>query len=416
MARKVLIGFIGTGMWEDRTAPISERKYKKAKYRIEGQIKESSFISSVLADHIGVDCIYLIGTMKSMWEEVYSSFAQKNGEEFDDNYCLDLAITGSESNYETPISSQHLKKVEAVLGKNSKICVIKYGIDDEELMFNFEQIKLLLENLKDEDEIYLDITHAFRSIPLFATTVLMYINDVLQKRTTVKGVYYGMLDAMSEFNGVAPVVNLNKLVEIQNWIKGAYSFSNFGNGFLISDLLREEGNNENAQKIENLSKAIRIAYANDIKNEIKNVGKIKEKLSIPASLVIPNVIDSIEKILKKSKTDSQFQILLALWYNEKKLYSLSYILLAEAIVTFVCEQEGHQDVSKKSIRKQCQDLIYTKYATLLNPNEYYKTINEIRNNIAHASIGSRNSLLNDVLQLTNRIQKYKSIIFNIHAN
>ncbi len=76
---KILISPIGTGgLSKDNT---SAREYRKTNYKIDEKVYERSFVSSALKDHLGIDHILFIGTVKSMWEEVYRFYNEDKGSE-----------------------------------------------------------------------------------------------------------------------------------------------------------------------------------------------------------------------------------------------------------------------------------------------------------------------------------------------
>lgn len=406
MSRKVFIGFLGTGGLNEKN--LSVGRYKTAEYEIDGKRYISSFVSQALTSHFDIKTQILIGTMKSMWDEVYKTYALDSFIESEYEDLIDLA---NNSNKDTQIDSTKLSKIEDAIGNNSKIIPIKYGLNQAEIKENLELILLMENYLQDSDELYLDITHGFRSLSIFITTTLVYLKDVSNKNLKIVGIYYGMLDVINEV-GYAPIVNLNIVDKMIDWSKAAYSFMNFGNGILLSKLAKSEENDLNlSNKIENLTNSIQIAYFEDVKNSIESLDKLKLNLSIPANLIIPKVVNEIKVILIKSKEiDSSFQILLSEWYCEKKMYALSYILLAESVVTYVCEKENYLSVSDKHNRDKAKSLIWTKYSNVLNDKNLYSTINEIRNDIAHASIGKRNSMIMDVRELKTRVEKYKKII------
>jgi len=72
---KILISPLGTGPAENND--ISKREYTEAEYKFQdsGKTYKTSFIAAALSDHLQVDKLYLIGTSKSMWEEVYRYFS-----------------------------------------------------------------------------------------------------------------------------------------------------------------------------------------------------------------------------------------------------------------------------------------------------------------------------------------------------
>ena len=79
---KVLISFLGTSQKQEN------RKYRTADYKFnDGETITTSFIADAIRKHYKVDKLILIGTVKSMWEEVYETFC---GEEVDSDYSLNL--------------------------------------------------------------------------------------------------------------------------------------------------------------------------------------------------------------------------------------------------------------------------------------------------------------------------------------
>ena len=73
---KILISSLGAGSVTGVTEN-SIRKYRTTTYRIDGKDYQDSFVASVLYKHLKLDGIIFIGTVKSIWEEVYSFFYQE---------------------------------------------------------------------------------------------------------------------------------------------------------------------------------------------------------------------------------------------------------------------------------------------------------------------------------------------------
>jgi len=82
---KVLISALGTGVKDDR-------EYRKAPYVFPGDTKvyKTLFIASALCEQLKVEKLYLIGTAKSMWEEVYEYFSNASKTEIDVEYWNQL--------------------------------------------------------------------------------------------------------------------------------------------------------------------------------------------------------------------------------------------------------------------------------------------------------------------------------------
>lgn len=404
MARKVLISFLGTGGLDKNNT--AERTYRKAKYKIDEVEYETSFIAAALSKHLQIDTFIFIGTMKSMWEEVYKHFSEK-----EDDYFWRLVEYSETASFQSDIDESLFEDLEKILGNDSKIIPIKYGLNEKELSYNLSVITKIENLLKEGDDLYVDITHSFRSLSIFLMTALIYLRDVSSKKLYLKGIFYGMLDVINELN-YAPIVDLSIVSNTMEWIKGAYTFDSFGNAELITKLLGEQ--NEVSKKLNNFSKAVSINYASTIKNQIENFKKLKlDDLELPASLIVPQIVNDFIDNFKNAQTDSQFQIELADWYAKKHIYSSSYIVLAEAIITYVCEQDRNlkNDISDKNNRTKAKSFIIENNYDNINDNNYFITINSIRNDIGHATIDKRNSMLQDITDLPNRIKRAKKIIY-----
>src|SRR5699024_8430180 len=171
---KTLISFLGTGsVLKEGEAAL--REYRRAKYSVDGKlVGESSFVSSVLMDYYQFDGLYLVGTCKSMWEEVYRYFCENNKKDFEEGSYWELSDFVVEADHESDYDKLDLRKLEEVLGRDSKAVVIPYGLNRAEQMAIFSRLGETFGHLQDGDEVALDVTHSFRSLPLFATPVLNY--------------------------------------------------------------------------------------------------------------------------------------------------------------------------------------------------------------------------------------------------
>lgn len=388
---KILISSLGTGSLNPNNT--SKRQYRTAVYKIDGQSYERSFIASVLYEHLQLDGMIFLGTVKSMWEEAYESFCLEKGLTVDEDYYVKLSDTIDNLNYQSPLDSIDLSKLEAVLGEQSKCILIKYGIQDSELQENLDKIIQIVDYLEDGDEIYIDITHSFRSLSLFLFLVLIFVKDLKADRNIkIAGIYYGMLDVCREFE-YAPIVNLKSLFDLTQWIKGAYSLKNFGNGYLISTLLEQQGNDLLAKDIRKLSDAININYVPTIQQQAATLKKsIQSDQSSPFKYLKNILGDFIEQLSPQShmvNPESNFQLKLASWYCKNKRYATAYITLAEAIITYVCEINS-KDVKNKDDREKMKDIL-TQTHRDSSLSKIYVKINPIRNAIAHASFDKKRS-------------------------
>jgi len=418
---KTLISFIGTGPLTEASGS-SQREYRKATYSIDGKIiGESSFVASVLLDHLNFDAIYLIGTAKSMWEEAYQYFAHKNNVEFNEEEYWKLVEKIDKANHKTDPDSIDLSAVKTVLGENSNAVCIPYGLNRKEQIQIFSRLGDLFSQINPQDEIVLDVTHSFRSLPLFATSVIQYFKS-LSKDIKFEKVYYGMLEAMNEFDKIAPIIDISTAIELQQWTTAAYSFKEYGKGQLLADLL----GGEEGKVIQIFSDAVNLNYLSEIQQRLVNFQKIAEEglENEFAQWVVPQVLDSfVKRLFKAGTTQHLFQYELSVWHREKQNYGSAYIVFVESIITYICEK-GKVDWKAKKNRENAKEVILTfddyhkSYPFKLNLEwkvqseirEIYTKANHIRNNIAHNLSRRSNKAQTDIADLVKFQKEFKTIL------
>ncbi|HEC24393.1 MAG TPA: TIGR02221 family CRISPR-associated protein [bacterium] len=394
---KILITSIGTGIKKDGG-------YRSAEYEIEGKRYKEKIIAKALYNHVRFDKIFMLGTSKSMWDAVYEAFGGK-----DENMWCKLS-----GNQETgKIEERDLLPITALWMDDfnmagSKTFIVNYGLDDSQLWGNFETYLKIAEYIEDGDEIYLDITHSFRSLSLMSYIMLDFVKSMRQKEFTVEAIFYGMFEYIYEPSNVGkitPVVNLKILFEINEWIKAISAFKNYGRAELIVENLdkRFGKGDEKTKYFSRFSENISIANLSAIK---AYVDRVKDKLSLfdetgfpIMKLVSKDLIDFIKRMDKKYLSD--FQLEVAAWFCENKNYAVSYIALTESVVSKICEMEGIGMESEKD-RKEAKKRLHSemKYASL---SKKYKTLNQVRNSVAHQLSDRRGSIISDIKNLKKSI-------------
>ncbi|MDL0089649.1 TIGR02221 family CRISPR-associated protein [Campylobacter gastrosuis] len=381
---KILISSIGVG------GGITD--YAKANYKIDDKIyKDEKFIAKALCEHIGIDKLFLVGTKKSIWEAVYQDFGG--------NYELGLKILEAKENDKLdeflPIIEQI---IDTKLGtKGSKCFVIKYGLDDDELWQNFDKFLQIANNFAKNDEIYMDITHSFRSLSLMSFVMSEFVSNSLDDELDIKGVYYGMLEYSKENNGITPIVNLSMFFELLKWSKAIRELKKYGNAKEILMLL-QKSNDEVGKDVLNKFKSFSDSLSmSDITYIQLSINQLKTRMAFFKNNH-NNIYRLISKDLEKFidifnvSSPSLLQYKMAIWYYESKNYSMAYIFLTEAFLTAVAENnntdlqtEEKQKKVKKIINKRANNNTHKKN-THKKDNEYdiYFKIKNIRHSIAHA--------------------------------
>jgi len=406
--RKILISPLGSGPLQGDKA---QRVYRTATYHIEDQPYDSSFVASVLYEHIGLDDIIFIGTVKSMWEEVYRFFCEKRGVALDESLWLDLAQQIDDLNHTSDPTSLDLRPVEALIGDRSRCLLIHYGLTEDELWSNFDTVIQLISTLDNGDEVHIDITHSFRSLSLFLFLVMTFISDLSDKQIQIGGIYYGMLDVSREL-GYAPIVNLKSFFDLTQWTKGAHSLKNFGNGYLIADLLHQMGKPRLAAQLKKFSDVVNLNYLDAIKIETQRLKTaLKQSPAVGPFKYLQPVLDDFIHRFDPHGSAAQFQLELAGWYFENRRYATGYIVLQESILTYLCESK-QLDPIKKENRDLMKDVLWKQRNTELG--QIYAKITPIRNDVAHPNRGRSKSqtryVAENVEQAYQRFETVKRLI------
>ena len=352
---------------------------------------------------------------------------QKN---YDENYHLDLMAVIDNATMDTDINSLNLTKFNGTFKDKILGIVTKYGMNELEIFENFNLIIKLQDELEDGDEVYLDITHSFRSNAFWMFLVMNYLTDVEDKNITVNAITYGMLEAQKD--GVAPVVDLNAFYKILQWIKGANALKEYGNSYLLEENIENE---KLSKKLKNFSDALNMNYIGSLRQSINSLKKLEDdidNLEGPAKLIIPKVIkDFMDRFASEDK-DYLFQAKLAKWHFEQKRYAMAYININEAIIGFIMDTlelpiltaDKKRDENKLAkdwlnivISRHETNKTYPNFKTDKDNMELYEYIKifehsrRVRNEIAH-SIGGKDSAVNDIDSLRKYCDKIVDLLKN----
>ncbi len=96
---------------------------------------------------------------------------------------------------------------------------IPEGATEEELWEIFRQVCSVVQN---GDDVTIDITHGFRSISAFATSIGHFLQSARQ--ATVSGIYYGAYEARELPTGITPIFDLSSFLVLMRWTLAAESF------------------------------------------------------------------------------------------------------------------------------------------------------------------------------------------------
>lgn len=350
---KVLIASIGTGVSYNPENP-TQITYSIANYEKEGEVYKSPYFFKAAIHFYGIDKIILIGTCTSNWENLYR-YIITNGGRQETGITEDEFITWGELeefqkkfNHNTELCEYPtylLEKIEQVLPEGSKVILTRYGLDDTENAENFTILTRLESIFNDGDELYFDITHSFRSLPMYQFLIIQYLKNISRKKVNVKNILYGMYEVRKEFEGITPVVELNQFNTLTEWTYAAYEFKTYGSTLAMERLLEKGDLVESpAREIRQLLKRINATLNfNQYAEFLETMERVKKCLSGGSlDALTPTVANIIRTVFEdflslfNNKKNEYFQFeITKLHYNQHR-YGLATIALEETMISFMC--------------------------------------------------------------------------------
>ncbi len=404
---KVLLSFLGKGtvvLQEDGT--YKRKHYQPVEYffsdKPQLELKKTQYLIGALIEGLQPDKVILFGTASSSWYDLYSYFLG------DDKYSDDLLFKQLDSDYKRSVVTEDdlgqfkkalSEKFSTQIGKKITIIpqLLTYGISENEIITNFKKFIELKKFISSQSEIFIDITHGFRSLPLMAYSFMDYLQSLLKWDIQVEGIFYGVYELISEKNNRGedlriPIINLKKIWEITDWTKGVNELVKYQNGYSLSAILDDEFD---ALKkcLNNYSNTLNFLAVDNFRDSLRKLDERINKDSaemFPGSLVLAELDKKITNLLENS-TEAEFQFAMAEEFYQAKQFSNALILTNEAIITGLCEMFGcdyrkrfYRDAMKK-VRIIIPEQGY--------PGDFKKRwtqFNDLRNNTAHGSLGGIN--------------------------
>jgi len=306
---KKIITFLGTGT------------YEKTIYKYENFEIESRFVQEAISKIVGNDVEFLVAlTAKANEENWRTKDAEKPG----------------------------LKEIFDRKNISYKELYIKDGHNDQERWEHFDQI---FENIKENDEIYVDVTHSFRSTPFIIMAVLNYAKFV--KNIEIKGIYYG---AYIPNEPVAEIVNLSIFNLFSDWTIAAEKLITIGDSRQIGDLIEKtinpvlkssKGSNVTAKTTRDINRNLKF-FSNalytvrgcDVSqcaiNLKKSLNELK-KIDIDELKPFEKILDKMTSIVENFTGDLINDIVQAVKVCIKfNLIQQGYTFLEENIFNFFC--------------------------------------------------------------------------------
>ncbi|HBT97188.1 MAG TPA: TIGR02221 family CRISPR-associated protein [Desulfobulbaceae bacterium] len=260
--------------------------------------------------------------------------------------------------------------------------IIPTGKSEEEIWKIFDQVFSLLE---EGDELYLDITHAFRSLPVLAMAILSYAK--VMRNISVRAISYGAMEVLGAIAEVKkmpqeerniPVFDLLSFDRLQDWVTAVDQFTTSGDATLVERLtdmdmrpiIKEtKGQKVDAKTIQKLGQQLKEFSAvlatcrgRNISTSVTSVRQSFQRIQdLDILPPLKPVLQKLQPVLDSFPGEEIADGLAAVdWCLNHQLYQQGYTILLETMITFVVNKALGNDGRNRKDRElvnQCNSII-----------------------------------------------------------
>lgn len=246
---------------------------------------------------------------------------------------------------------------EAQLLTNTEPKAIDFDHSQSGLFSIFDTIS---DQVGEEDEVYIDITHGFRSLPMLVVVLSNFLR--VTKKATIRKIFYGAFEDRFKFDGKTPIYDLSYLVDMENWSSAAYSYVNYGFIEPLVKLSRSEtkpllkeskGQHEAAQQVRKIVEAskdlalqLRTNRGNDLflgstSTAMQEIAADIDDYTSGFSSPLAQLLKVISKKPQRLKANGKLNWLIAarLAFDDN-LIQQTVSLLREGMVSYICRNNG----------------------------------------------------------------------------
>lgn len=348
MARKVFISVLGTGFYSECVYKIGEFRSDTTRF-IQQATLQMLTQQKVGGEWTKDDQIYIVLTEKAK----ESNWEVPRGKRYNPKDAKEVDYIGLKSVFEQMQLPTPIKTIDIPDGNNEK-----------ELWGIFDKIYTVLES---GDELYFDLTHGFRYLPMMVLVLGNYAKFL--KHTEVKSITYGNYESRDKETNIAPIINITPLAALQDWTNAAADYLEHGDATklkicadkpLITIARETKGQDQDATTLIKLSKQL-YEFSNLIsfnRGDEIIIGKQSEQIKAllekaDAEYIRPMgpLFKQIAKSVRNFNPDSPENMIeasrLCLDHSD---FQASITLLQEGIVSMLC-RKFHLDVKDKGDRE-----------------------------------------------------------------
>jgi len=321
--------------------------------------------------------------------------------------------------------------------------IIPKGRSTDEI---WEIFSIISEKIPRDTELIIDITHGFRSQPLLALLIAIFLRTI--KNVKIKKIVYGAYDAKNDETNVAPIFDLTSFINLIDWAYATDMFIKYGNGQLLSKLLKSIHNQVRIEKskftnllsfgalLEKITEALALIRPQEISEygkilpkklekvdeDIKNIQVIKP-LKYLLEIIPPSfssLVFSDSNLFSEAGFRTQAEMIK--YYIETHQYVQAITLSRELLVSLACKNLN-LNFTKREERQKAENYLNEITNSLIQGNKLndfeekmanlWGKIRDVRNDINHA--GMREEII-PASAIKNLIIEYCSEVINLLDN
>jgi len=208
-----------------------QQGYRTATYRFDAAFAPCvPFFGMALAEYLRPDRLILLGTSGSMWDV----FFERETDEIDEA-LLSISEAAANNVVTEGLLADHARRLSDKLEYRVECQLIPYARDEA------EQTSILAEladALSEDERVTLDVTHAFRHLPMLALVAARYLKHV--RNVDVTDIYYGALE-MTQPGCETPVLRLGGMLAMLDWVDALATYEKDGDYGPFAALLKADG-------------------------------------------------------------------------------------------------------------------------------------------------------------------------------
>lgn len=335
MARKLFISFLGTGFYNECTYFDQNGSYTRTRFIQQATLEQ-------------------IGAWQWQKPDAVRIFITEKAFSFNWDSSKHTRYNRTEDKEVEYIRLQKILEDKPLHCDFKAITEVPNGNNEDEMWKIFQ---IIYEEIHDGDELYIDLTHAFRYLPMLVLVLSNYAK--LLKNVHIVHLSYGNYEAKDEHDN-APIVDLLPLTKLQDWTSAASEYINHGYASSlkenIMDVLKPLLKNSNtrtdnvtnvrefAKSLDDFAAERLMCRGLDIEsgNAEKDLADVISNIENTGIAPLDPIFDKISESISKYDNSIDNCISAAKWCFDRDLYQQAATLLREGVVTYFCKK--HRDL------------------------------------------------------------------------